>query len=131
MKKIVKIVVGLVFLIVLGALISSFSTNTVSNENNGVNVEIIELDGMIFVQTVCGDEEPYEIYPIEVQSGKAQLKNGSLHVWHWVGQLPLDNCMVPSEEEGAQKYSIYGGKLIINPSGKVVFKKIVNPLKKE
>ena len=129
MKNYVKRLSVMAFLMLFGILISSSvsANDEVSNDNNGVNVQIEKLHGEVVLWINCG--QGWVSY--EAKSGKVQKINGVVHLETWVIKVPRDNCYIPSPEDGAYKLDIWGGTLLFNPSGIVIFKAVFNPIEKE
>ena len=124
MRKIVKTLNVTAFLMLLGILISSFDPTYAPVINNkGVDIEVMILKGKAAIGINCGDNGTVWY---EAKAGKVQYKDGEIHVYDFVVQLPLDNCVVPTKEEGTYMIEIEGGTMLFNPSGKVIYKRVDN-----
>ena len=91
--------------------------------NNSVEVVIQKLHGELVLGIACGGEE---MVWYEAKAGKYQWKDGVLHIRTWVINVPVDNCIVPSSEEGIVHWEVFGGTMTITPSGIIVFREINN-----
>jgi hypothetical protein len=128
MKNYLKKLGVLAFLMLFSVLINSPAlAGNEPGDSQGVDVQIEKLRGEVVLWINCG--EGWIGY--EAKSGKVQIKNDVVHLETWVIKLPLDNCFVPSPEAGAYKMEIWGGTLLLNPSGIVIFKGVFNNIEDE
>ncbi|MCK0179308.1 hypothetical protein MWU50_08410 [Flavobacteriaceae bacterium S0862] len=116
MKKLIKIASGVALMFALALTLSSFTTNAVEPDNNGVEVTIIR--GHQYQLSSCDNGW------IMDDRTTRQFKDGVLHMRTTTYTLPEGDGCIPKK---ATKISPWPGyTLNYTPSGKVVVKEIYN-----